>query len=127
MDYKRGTTEESKETEESKSSTLSINRTVTPVNIHTQPDLSCFYSNIDSFLNKREEIKVRIEEESPDVIGFTEIKSKNPRYVLQEPELVIDGYDCWHTLYTKTSLQATPANPPLAEPFQDEVWCEIRL
>ena len=32
-------------------------------------------------------------------------------------------------MYTRTSLQATPANLPLtvAEPFQDEVWCEIRL
>ena len=63
---------------------------------------------------------MRIADVSPDIIGLTEIKPKNPRYVLQEAEIVIEGYDCWPAIsssgrgvaiYTKNALQATAVKP----------------
>ena len=38
---------------------------------------------------------MRIADVSPDIIGLTEMKPKNPRYLLQEAEIGIDGYECW--------------------------------
>ena len=34
----------------------------------------------------------------PDIIGITEVKPKNPRYVIQECELAIDNFDVFHNL-----------------------------
>ena len=79
---------------------------------------------------------MRIADVSPDIIGLTEIKPKNPRYVLQEAEIVIEGYDCWPAIsssgrgvaiYTKNALQATAVNPLPDCSFKDAIWCEIRL
>ena len=79
---------------------------------------------------------MRIADVSPDVIGLTEVKPKNPRYLLQPAEIVIDGYDCWHAidsvgrgvaLYTRTSLAATSVAPLPGRSYDDAVWCEIRL
>ena len=79
---------------------------------------------------------MRIADVSPDVIGLTEVKPKNPRYLLQLAEIVIDGYDCWHAidsvgrgvaLYTRTSLAATSVAPLPGRSYDDAVWCEIRL
>ena len=64
------------------------------------------------------------------------VKPKNPRYVLQEAEIVINGYDCWPAIsssgrgvaiYTKNALQATTVNPLPDSSFKDAIWCEIRL
>ena len=79
---------------------------------------------------------MRMADVSPDIIGLTEIKPKNPRYVLQEAEIVIEGYDCWPAIsssgrgvaiYTKNALQATAVNPLPDCSFKDAIWCEIRL
>ena len=54
-------------------------------------------TNIDSFINEREEFLIRLADSSPDVIGLTEVKPKNPSLVstaLQPAEIVIDGYEC---------------------------------
>ena len=75
---------------------------------------------------------MRIAHVSPDIIGLTEIKPKNPRYVLQEAEIVINGYDCWPAIsssgrgvaiYTKNALQATAVNPLPDSSFKDAIWC----
>ena len=79
---------------------------------------------------------MRIADVSPDIIGLTEITPTNPRYVLQEAEIVINGYDCWPAIsssgrgvaiYTKNALQATAVNPLPDSSFKDAIWCEIRL
>ena len=84
-------------------------------------------------------MKIRIEEEKPDIIGLTELKPKHSHYVLQPPELELSEYDCFHqisgsgrgvVLYIKSSLQAVEVN--IREGFdhkavQDTKWCEIRL
>ena len=38
---------------------------------------------------------MRMADVSPNIIGLTEMKPKNPRYLLQEAEIGIDGYECW--------------------------------
>ena len=92
-----------------------LDRVNNTVKMSTCEGLTCLYSNIDSFLNKREEIQIILQEVNPDIIGFTELKPKNPRYILQHEELAIQGYDCWHSiagpgrgvmLYTRVSLKA---------------------
>ena len=102
----------------------------------TCSNLRSFYTNIDSFVNKREEFLMRIADVSPDIIGLTEMKPKNPRYLLQEAEIGIDGYECWPAIsssgrgvaiYTKTALQAMAVTPLPDCSFKDAIWCEIRL
>ena len=79
---------------------------------------------------------MRIADVSPDIIGLTEMKPKNPRYILQKAEIGIDGYECWPAIsssgrgvaiYTKTALQATAVTPLPDCSFKDAIWCEIRL
>ena len=52
-------------------------------------------TNADSFPNKLDELKARIQycEGSMDIIGITEINPKNCRYYPGKAELQIDGYD----------------------------------
>ena len=45
--------------------------------------LFVLYTNCDSFLNKREEFKLRLLKNTPDVIALTEIYPKNVQYEIQ--------------------------------------------
>ena len=51
------------------------------------------YSNVDSFLNKKDEFLIRITKEKPDIIGLTEIRAKNERYAAKDVEYEIPHYD----------------------------------
>ena len=46
------------------------------------------YSNVDSFLNKKDEFLIRINEKKPD-IGLTEIRAKNFLYAAKDVEYEI--------------------------------------
>ena len=48
------------------------------------------YSNVDSFLNKKDEFLIRI---TKDIIGLTEIRAKNERYAAKDVEYEIPHYD----------------------------------
>ena len=50
------------------------------------------YSNVDSFLNKKDEFLIRITKEKPDSIGLTEIRAKNERYAAKDVEYEIPHY-----------------------------------
>ena len=98
--------------------------------------LKCIYTNVDSLLNKREELRVIAQDQNADIIGLTELKPKNNRYSLQKAELHMEGYDCWPNIdskgrgvaiYTKTSLQATPVSLHNDKEYEDSVWCSISL
>ena len=71
MDHKRRETDES----ESKAK-LDNRRTEKPPQNCTYSSLKCIYTNLDSFLNKREELKTRVHIELPQIIGLTELKPK---------------------------------------------------
>lgn len=94
--------------------------------------LRVMYSNIDQFPSKREEIFMRIDKESPDIILFTEVKPKASKTALVTQEINIDGFDCFSNLdkpgrgvalYTRHSLGATPVDSP----YRDAVFCDVRI
>ena len=107
-----------------------------PQKLCNSSSLKCIYTNVDSFLNKREELKTRIHIESPQIIGLTELKPKNARFCLQPAELKIDGYDCFHNisgegrgvaLYIKNDLHAAEFNFKDDVNTLDTIWAEIKL
>ena len=54
---------------------------------------SIMYSNVDSLLNKKNEIISRIDEFKPDIIGLTEIRAKNYGYEPLDAEFNLCDYD----------------------------------
>ena len=98
--------------------------------------MNCFYANVDTFLNKKEELQNQIYSSNPDIIGLVELKPKNNRYILQSEELAMEGYDSWPTLnsagrgtilYTRTNLHASEWISEASMKFSDSSWCQIRL
>lgn len=106
-------------------------------NVFTNLDkeLVVCYSNVDVFINKKNEILAMINRLNPDVIALTEIKPKNASYELQPTDLQLQGYDCWpkitgdgrgvavftHARLKANNVPVTPGN------FKDAVFCSIRL
>ena len=65
--------------------------------------LKIFYSNLDTFLNKKAEILNIIDNDSPDILAFTEIlDKKNP--VISDAELNIDGYETFFGINPKRGI-----------------------
>ena len=98
--------------------------------------LQCTYTNVDTFMNKKDEFLTTITDRKPDIIGLTEIKPKNNRYTLLPEELKLEGYDSWYkldghgrgvVLYTKSDLKASPFQLAGEEKYEDSVWCSIGL
>ena len=56
------------------------------------------YFNADSLLNKRDELKLLLDEHKPMVVGITEITPKNYRTEIQQAELSMNGYQCLNNL-----------------------------
>ena len=52
-----------------------------------------FYSNVDSLLNKRDELLARVSTEKPDIIALTEIFPKNVQSSIDDSEFYISGYN----------------------------------
>ena len=51
------------------------------------------YTNVDSLINKIDELKLLIRQEEPHLVAVTEILPKNSVYPVQEQELQIDGFN----------------------------------
>jgi exonuclease III len=64
--------------------------------------LKCFYTNIDSILNKRDELLSVIHRVQPDVICVNEILPKNFRFGIQVSEIKIDGFNCFTNLESES-------------------------
>ena len=66
----------------------------------TNSYISYYYTNIDQLAikstNKKEELKLIVSEEKPDLIGITEILSQNNKDFMPA-ELKVDDYDCFYT------------------------------
>lgn len=60
---------------------------------HNENFYSCFYTNCDSYLNKRSELKALLEIHDPDIVALTEVKPKRVRYTVQESEITLEGYE----------------------------------
>ena len=72
------------------------------------------YFNEDSLLNKRNELKLLIDDQKTAVIGVSKVLPKNCK--TQMAEICIEGYDCFENsssakrgvcIYTHVSLNAT--------------------
>ena len=63
-----------------------------------QSSLSCMYFNADSLLNKRNELKLLIDDKKTAVIGVSEVLPKNCKTKTQMAEICIEGYDCFENL-----------------------------
>jgi hypothetical protein len=95
------------------------------------------YSNVDSLLNKRNELTARIAEESPDIIALTEIYPNNFDHSgLDRCELNIDGFEMYLgesgidsnrgvILYIKSSLGPQSCDSLTNHPFRESVWADI--
>ena len=98
-----------------------------------QKNIKCMYTNIDSFMNKRVELKTVIEDQKPDIIAITEMKPKNARYELQESEIQLENYSCISNisgsgrgvaLYVAKALNYTEVEK-LNSLYNDSVWCAL--
>ena len=57
------------------------------------------YTNVDSLINKIDELKLLIRQEEPHLVAVTEILPKNSVYPVQEQELQIDGFNIVSVLF----------------------------
>ena len=100
--------------------------------------ISYYYTNIDQLAikstNKMEELKLIVSDEKPDLIGITEILSKNNKD-FTPAELKLTGYDCFYTedtfergtvLYVKKSLNGCKFNEFDDIGFKESTWASFR-
>ena len=94
------------------------------------------YFNADSLLNKRDELKLLLDEHKPMVVGITEVTPKNYRTEIQQAELSMDGYQCLSNLqrakrgvciYTHESLGCIECRAIADEDSEESVWSEMKL
>ena len=94
--------------------------------------LNCLYSNVDSLLNKKDELEARISQSKPDVIALTEIFPKNIQYEVDNAELSITGYKLFLStkrkrgvaIYIKENLEAYESNMN-GQDFEESVWIDL--
>ena len=98
--------------------------------------LNCMYTNADSLMNKIIEFKERVKMNNCLVIGITEVKPTNQRFIINLTELALENYDMFQInvtgatgrgfiLYIHKSLKAISIT--MNTQFQESVWAEIPL
>ena len=88
------------------------------------------YSNVDSFLNKKDEFLIRIADLKPSIIALSEIKPKNAS-TFCESEYAITNYDMFLNkdhkrgvaIYVDKSLKAREYEELYVCGFEECVWC----
>ena len=114
--------------EKRKQSVKSVNK------LKVSDQIKCIYTNADCLMNKLQELKETVNDQSPHIIAITEVKPKNARYKATETELKIQGYEIFFSppgsnrgcvIYVKSSLNPIPIN--LKSEYNEMVWCEIAL
>ena len=94
---------------------------------------SIMYSNVDSLLNKKNEIISRIDEFKPDIIGLTEIRAKNYGYEPLDAEFNLCDYDMFINkkvkrgvaLYFNKNLHAQECTVLNENNFEESLWCNF--
>ena len=104
----------------------------------TKEGLSLYYTNADNLLFTLDELKVRIQLMSPDILIITEIYPKTEKSTdLTEEEFQIDNYTLYRSnvaeksrgvaIYVKSTLSST-VNVELTDHlFTESVWVSIQL
>ena len=103
--------------------------------------LSFFYTNADQFVNKRDDLLMRITNNEPDVILITEVIPKKQENPITQALIDIDGYNCLPNfdpdernlgasgirgvaIYTKRSLKVESVEIKVDD-TRDHAWIEI--
>lgn len=100
--------------------------------------LSVYYTNADNLLSKLDELKVRIQIITPDILIITEIYPKVGKFSdVAVVELHIDNYNLYSldvkgnsrgvAIYVKETLLPTPNVDLTDQLFAEIVWVNIRL
>ena len=122
-------------------STFLYRRTSSTSDLEFNPSvdgLKCWYTNADSYLNKREEMFVEMNLQRPDVIVITELFPKPVKATdINAIEFQIDGYTlCLNKveeksrgvgIYFKENLSYTECTVLNSRPFKELCWCELQL
>ena len=95
--------------------------------------LYILYTNIDTYLNKREELHFRLQQEQPDILCLTEILPK-ARVHCNACEYHIPNYTFFTNtdrkrgvaIYVKSHLRAS-THQFTESSFEEPVWCVINL
>ena len=99
-------------------------------------NLTCFYTNADNLLNKKNELASVIALYSPQLVFITEFAPKSTSVSVEEAELHIDGYNLWTNakkykrgvlIYTAIELHASLLEWPLNYNFDECIWVQIEL
>lgn len=91
------------------------------------------YSNVDSLLNKKDELLAFIDEKKVDIIALTEITSKTQNNVLNV-EYDIPGFECFINknikrgvaIYVRENLQAQLYSELERHNFDENVFCQFK-
>ena len=82
---------------------------------------SCYYTNADSILNKRNELLFNISNSNPDIVCITEILPKNSLLPIHESDIQLEGYGCHSNINTESChrgvliyTKKNPTKPTLA-------------
>ena len=97
--------------------------------------MNIYYSNVDTFLNKREELNKIVFEEEPDIIQITEVLPKNKnKDIIYETEFNITGYNMIFNknplrgvlMYVKSTFEMNYCEELNDNPFSESLWCTIK-
>ena len=80
-----------KEVSQPKGNSNSVNKLSGVGNFTTFHKLSCFYTNADQLRNKLTELSVRTGMDKPQIVGITEVKTKNSKYTVKQSEYTLDN------------------------------------
>ena len=103
--------------------------------------LTCFYTNVDQFVNKREDLIMAIADDKPDIIFIAEVIPKNQINLIPKALLSIEGYGCLLNfdpnksnlgtsgirgvaIYSRTTLKIREVEINV-KGFRDQIWIEI--
>ena len=96
--------------------------------------LKVIYTNIDTFLNKRDEVLNLVQHRKPDVICLVEILPKSSAYIFNMCEFSIQGYHCYIAdtmkrgvaIYVKEDLGSN-SSILSTDNYEESVWVTINL
>ncbi len=115
------------------------NQTVNKFKSNVLNKISFFYTNADQLRNKLDELQIRIQSVLPKIIGITEVKGKNTKFLCNPAEFSLDilnGYNMFYAnidkergrglvLYVHSSLQAEEVH--FNTEFEETLFIKLKI
>jgi hypothetical protein len=109
------------------------------IKLFAKNGLKCFYTNADQLKNKMQELETRLRNRLPHIIGITEVKPKNSKYVMSPSEFILDqvsDYNLFSTninnsvgrgmlMYIHKSIPASEVK--MCTKFEENIFIQIDL